>query len=78
MNPFEMMVLVVAIVAVAWMFRPRHRQVAPRADDGFARDENGRLQEEVKALKERVAVLERIATDRGNLLEQEIERLRDR
>jgi len=40
--------------------------------------ESERLREEVKALKERVAVLERIATDRNHALEHEIERLRDR
>jgi hypothetical protein len=32
----------------------------------------------VRTLKERVAVLERIATDKTNLLEQEFDRLRDR
>jgi hypothetical protein len=36
------------------------------------------MREEMKVLKERVAVLERIATDRNLSLEQEIERLRDR
>ena len=34
--------------------------------------------EEMRALRARVAVLERIATDKNNLLEQEFERLRDR
>jgi hypothetical protein len=36
------------------------------------------VDEEVRALKERVAVLERLATDRPLALEHEIERLRDR
>jgi hypothetical protein len=36
------------------------------------------MREEMKVLKERVAVLERIATDRNHSLEHEIERLRDR
>ncbi len=40
--------------------------------------ETQRMREEMKVLKERVAVLERIATDRNLSLEQEIERLRDR
>ena len=78
MKFFEMLVLVAAIVAIAWMFRPRRRPVTPARDEGAAEAENVRLKEEMKALKERVAVLERIATDRGNLLDQEIERLRDR
>lgn len=43
-------------------------------DDGEAR----RAADEIRTLKERVAVLERIATDRNHTLEHEIERLRDR
>jgi Tfp pilus assembly protein PilO len=78
MKFFEMLVLVAAIVAIAWMFRPRRRSAASHTDEGSAAAENVRLKEEMKALKERVAVLERIATDRGSLLDQEIERLRDR
>jgi len=35
-------------------------------------------QQEIRGLKERVAVLERIATERSHSLEHEIERLRDR
>ncbi|WP_443019065.1 hypothetical protein [Sphingomonas sp.] len=58
------------------MFRPRRRQPTAHANDASAVAENMRLKEEMKALKERVAVLERIATDRGSLLDQEIERLR--
>jgi len=40
--------------------------------------EAARLQEEVRTLKERIIVLERIATDKESTLEREIERLRDR
>jgi hypothetical protein len=40
--------------------------------------EAGRLKEEVRTLKERIAVLERIATDKESSLEREIESLRDR
>ena len=40
--------------------------------------ETERMREEMKVLKERVAVLERIATDRNHSLEQEFDRLRDR
>jgi len=77
MKLFEMLVLVAAIVAIAWMFRPRRRPSSADATERSAEAENARLKEEMKALKERVAVLERIATDRGSLLDQEIERLRD-
>ncbi len=40
--------------------------------------ENDRLRDEVRTLKERIAVLERIATDRTSSLDHEIEQLRDR
>jgi hypothetical protein len=41
-------------------------------------DENERLTGQVLRLEERIAVLERIATDPATRLEREIERLRDR
>ena len=80
MNPFEMVVLIVFITAIASVLRARY---------GIRRDSKGneypihdsreaeRLREEVGKLKDRVAVLERIATDKNHLLEQEFERLRD-
>ena len=37
-----------------------------------------RLRAEVKALKDRVAVLERLATDSSTALEREFEKLKDR
>ncbi|WP_156678421.1 hypothetical protein [Sphingomonas profundi] len=83
MNPFEMVVLIVAISAVASIFRAkygirRHRgrdQTMPMADP-----DTDRMREELRALKERVAVLERIATDgEGSAsLERQIEALRSR
>ena len=57
--------------------------IAPRPASGDAdrapRDdaETQRLREEVKQLKERLAVLERITVEKENSLEREIERLRD-
>lgn len=77
MNPFEMVVLIVAIVMIASILKSRHRSRAGQpADDGEAR----RLREEVRTLKERVAVLERLITDeRGSRdLSREIEALRSR
>jgi len=41
-------------------------------------DETQRLREEVKALKERLQVLERITVEKENSLAKEIESLRDR
>lgn len=77
MNPFEMVVLIVAIVMIASVMRAKmtHR---PAEDDPQERAENRRLREEVKELKERLHVLERIATDRENSLAREIDELRDR
>jgi hypothetical protein len=40
--------------------------------------ENLRLRSEVKELKERIQVLERITTDRENSLSRQIDELRDR
>jgi hypothetical protein len=36
------------------------------------------MEEEMRGLRERIAVLERIVTDRNHGLEHEIERLRDK
>ena len=84
MNPFEMVVLIVAITAIASIFRAKYGVVRNRkGEDRFrpADDaENQRLRDDLRALKERVAVLERIATenDRGLTLDREIEALRRR
>ncbi|HKR25416.1 MAG TPA: hypothetical protein VJS15_09170 [Allosphingosinicella sp.] len=75
-----MVVLIVLIVTVAGIVR---------AKLGIRRDNKGneysirddaetqRLREEVKQLKERLHVLERITVEKENSLEREIERLRD-
>jgi uncharacterized protein YlxW (UPF0749 family) len=78
MNPFEMVVLIVAIVMIATVVKSRHRSRAISDDDPAERAETLRLRDEVKQLKERIHVLERIATDRENSLAREIEELRDR
>lgn len=46
--------------------------------DGRGDAEVEQMREQMKVLKERVAVLERIATEKNHSLEHEIERLRDR
>ena len=78
MNPFEMVVLIVAIVMIASVVRARYganhrRRGVEGGDDAEAR----RLREEVKQLKERIHVLERITTDRENSLSRQIDELRD-
>ena len=82
MNPFEMVVLIVAISAVASIFRAKYGVRRNRhGDEQPIRDtDDDRLRDEVRALRERIAVLERIATDnnRGLDLDREIEALRRR
>ena len=84
MNQFEMVVLIVAIVMAASIFKARlgsrhgtrHRR--SEIEGGGENLETLRLRDEVKQLKERLHVLERITTDKENSLSREIEELRDR
>lgn len=77
-----MVVMIVAIVMVASIIRAkygysRHR----RGDPSLPAQESGetlRLRDEVKELKERLKVLERITVEKENSLANEIESLRDR
>ena len=79
MNPFEMVVLIVAIVMIASVLKSRHSgRHRSRGVEGGDSAEALRLREEVKQLKERIHVLERITTDRENSLSREIDELRDR
>lgn len=82
MNPVEMVVIVVAIIAVTIMSVTRAKYGIRRnrwGDEHHADDaENERLREEVRALKDRITVLERIAVEKENSLDREIERLRDK
>ena len=80
MNPFEMVVLIVAIVMFAGVFKSRysHRRRGLDDNDPSEQLENQRLREEVSELKERIKVLERITVEKENSLEREIEKLRDR
>lgn len=76
MDPFSMVVGIVLIVTVGGVLRARYKGGANQlrlSDDPDAI----RMRDEIKTLKERVVVLERIATDKNQLLEQEFERLRD-
>ena len=79
MGRYEMIVAIVAIVMFASVLRARYgwqrhrRAEVDEADDGEA----VRLREEVKQLKERIHVLERITTDRENSLSRQIDELRD-
>ena len=86
MDPFQMVVGIVLIVTIGGIIKAKH---------GIRRDKRGNeyfvgnagndaetkaLQAEIRALKDRIQVLERIATDnnRAVQLDEEIEKLRDR
>ena len=75
-----MVVLIVLITSIAGVMRARYSLHKGRHGELAQRDsgETERMRDEIKVLKERLAVLERIATDRNHSLEQEFERLRDR
>jgi hypothetical protein len=76
------LVIIAAIIALVSVVRSRHN-----ASLGYGTDENGKpignpqreedLRREIEELRERVQVLERIATDDRTRLAAEIERLRD-
>jgi uncharacterized protein YlxW (UPF0749 family) len=80
MGPFEMVVAIVLITAIASVWRAKHGIRKDRNGNEYRVDdaENQRLRDEVKQLKERLAVIERITVEKENSLEREIERLRDR
>ncbi len=83
MGRYEFIIAIVAIVMFATVLKARYssqRRDRIRGFDGEQSDEGeaARLREEVKMLKERIHVLERITTDRENSLSREIEELRDR
>lgn len=86
MNPFEMVIGIVLIVTIGSIVRAKygvHRD--RRGNEYFVGNPNQdaetkALQSEIRQLKERIQVLERIATDnnRAVSLDEEIEKLRDR
>jgi len=84
MNIFEFVLGIILIGTVAGLIRARlgirrdnKGNEYPIRDD---RDdaEAARLRDEVRMLKERLHVLERITVEKENSLEREIEQLRDR
>lgn len=86
MNQFEMVIGIVLIVSIASIVRARIGVRRHRRGEEYALRNNGadaaearRLQDEVRTLKERIAVLERVITDNHSVsnLDREIEKLRD-
>ncbi|MEG8024994.1 hypothetical protein QP162_12210 [Sphingomonas aurantiaca] len=73
--------MIVLIVMVTSLFKARHRSARRGAGVSLVNDpEAARLRDEVKQMKERIQVLERVITDNHKSvdLDREIERLRDR
>jgi len=77
MHPFEMVVLIVAIVVFGKIALQYMKQKGRARPDAEA--ENERLRGEIGNLKDRIATLERLATDKSRRLADEIDALgRDR
>ncbi len=77
-----MVVLIIAVVMIASVMKARMGvRKDKHGNEFFDRPDNAetqRLREELKQLKERMAVLERITVEKENSLAREIEQLRDR
>jgi uncharacterized protein YlxW (UPF0749 family) len=83
MNPYEMAAFIVLVVTVGSVLRAAFGGRSRRRDrdrDAIVKDdaETVRLRDEVRQLKERLQVIERITVEKESSLEREIERLRDR
>jgi hypothetical protein len=85
MNPFEMVVAIVFITAIASVLRAKYGVIRKgrgrHAVDEFVGKNDpdaDRMRDEIKMLKERIAVLERITTETNSAvtLDREIEKLR--
>jgi hypothetical protein len=81
-NPFEMVVAIVLIVTVGRIISGRaggrRNRMQNFVDAPQPDPDADRMRDEIKTLKERIAVLERIATDGNSAaqLDREIEKLR--
>jgi uncharacterized protein (DUF342 family) len=94
MNPFEFILGIILIATIGKVLQARYGHIRDRneggdrgsrgsrrrtlmsdPDDGA---ETERLKEEVRALKERLQVLERITVEKESSLNREIDSLRDR
>jgi hypothetical protein len=79
MNPFEMVAIIVVAVMIASVLRAKYHRRSSRAEmDPKEQAETLRLRDEVKELKERIKVIERITVEKENSLARQIEELRDR
>lgn len=90
MGPFEMVVAIIFIITIGKIIQTKQKaKIGIVEDQDFMgtkthrlwnSEETQQMQDEIKALKERIQVLERIATENNsaNDLNRQIEELRDR
>jgi len=78
MNSYEMVLGIVIVVMIASVLKSIFRGGGGRRRRMGEDPEAAQLKAEVQKLRDRLHVLERIATDKESQLEREIERLRDR
>lgn len=90
MGPFEMVVAIILIVTVGKIIQTKHKTKHGIIEDEdmlgnktqrlISNSDTQAMQNEIKALKDRIQVLERIATDNNsaNDLDRQIEELRGR
>jgi hypothetical protein len=87
MNPFEMVLGIVIVVTIGRVLSARFGGIRRgrhfHGEQGLVANpmpdpDAGRMREEIRTLKERIAVLERLATDTSSAvqLDREIEKLR--
>lgn len=75
MDPFQMVVLIVAISVGAGVYQTYLKTRAHSAADETTQADVAAMREEVSRLKERVRVLETIVTDKDRALAEEIRKL---
>lgn len=75
MDPFQMVVLIVAISVGAGVYQTYLKTRANSASDVTTQADLAAMRDEVSRLKERVRVLEAIVTDRDHVLAEEIRKL---
>ena len=91
MNGMEFVLIIIVISTIGGIMKARygHRRDRDEVDDQGSRGrrtllsdsddgETRRLKEEVRALKDRLQVLERITVEKESSLNREIDQLRDR
>ncbi len=79
-GPAEILIIILLVTTFAALRKAKRAQSTNQEPTSHPihDQEKQRLHEEVRTLKDRIAVLERITVEKESPLEREIERLRDR